>query len=81
MREQHPQRHGVASIVVRHAQPCLASKRKRRTKVTWNERLVFPWWMGGTLGSWAAVPVLWLVWRGSMRNLRARFDDEPATDA
>ncbi|MFN8053106.1 MAG: SRPBCC family protein [Acidimicrobiales bacterium] len=52
------------------------SLRKRprgRTKLTWSEQLTFPWWMGGPLGSWAATPVLWLVWRGSMRNLRERF--------
>lgn len=51
----------------------LRARRRGRTKVTWNERLVFPWWMGGGIGSWLATPVLWIVWRGSMRNLRARF--------
>ena len=44
-----------------------------RTRLTWSERLVFPWWMGGPVGALAATPVLWLVWRGSMRNLRDRF--------
>jgi hypothetical protein len=46
-----------------------------RTKVTWSEQLTFPWWMGGAIGAWAAVPVLTLVWRRSMRNLAARFAD------
>ena len=53
----------------------LRRRRRGRTTVTWNERLVFPWWMGGPLGAWAAVPVLTLVWRRSMRNLAARFAD------
>lgn len=51
----------------------LRARRRGRTRITWNERLRFPWWMGGPVGALAATPVLWLVWRGSMRNLRARF--------
>ncbi len=50
----------------------LRARRRGRTKFTWSERLVFPWWMGGPIGAWAAVPVLTLVWRRSMRNLAAR---------
>jgi hypothetical protein len=26
--------------------------------------------MGGPFGAWAATPVLWLVWRRSLRRLR-----------
>ncbi len=51
----------------------LRKLRRGRTRLTWSERLVFPWWMGGRVGALAATPVLWLVWRGSMRNLRDRF--------
>ena len=51
----------------------LRKLRRGRTRLTWSERLVFPWWMGGPVGALAATPVLWLVWRGSMRNLRNRF--------
>lgn len=51
----------------------LRARRRGRTRITWNERLRFPWWMGGPVGALAAKPVLWLVWRGSMRNLRRRF--------
>jgi len=54
----------------------LRKLRRGRTRLTWSERLVFPWWFGGPLGAAAATPVLWLVWRGSMRNLRARFADQ-----
>lgn len=52
----------------------LRARRGGRTRLTWSERLTFPWWMGGPVGAWAATPVLWLVWRGSMRNLQERFD-------
>jgi len=51
----------------------LSPFRDHQTKVTWTERLVFPWWMAGPVGAWVAVPVLTRVWRGSMRNLAGRF--------
>jgi len=51
----------------------LRRKRRDRTQVVWAERLTFPWWMGGPIGAFAAKPVLGWVWRGSMRNLSARF--------
>jgi hypothetical protein len=52
----------------------LSRRRGGRTKVTWSERLAFPWWMGGPVGAWLAVPVLGAVWRRSMRNLAGRFE-------
>lgn len=51
----------------------LARRPRRRTKVIWTERLRFPWWLGGPVGAWLAVPVLTVVWRSSMRKLAARF--------
>jgi hypothetical protein len=45
-------------------------RRHPRTRFVWKERLRFPWWMGGPFGAWAATPVLWLVWRRSLRRLR-----------
>ena len=51
----------------------LRRRRRGRTKLVWSERLTFPWWLGGPIGAWFAVPVLWLVWRGSMRTLAERF--------
>ena len=52
----------------------LTAKRKGRTRFVWDERLTFPWWLGGPIGSLAAVPVMKLVWRRNLRNLEQRFE-------
>ncbi|HZQ85914.1 MAG TPA: SRPBCC family protein [Acidimicrobiales bacterium] len=43
------------------------------TRFTWAEELRFPWWMGGALGATVAAPVLKLVWRRNLRDLKGRF--------
>jgi len=47
--------------------------REITTTLTWDERLVFPWWLGGLVGGWLARPVLTAVWRSNLRRLRDRI--------
>lgn len=47
-----------------------------RTRFTWEERLVFPWWFGGPAGAVAAKPVLRRVWHRSLRNLKELIEDD-----
>jgi carbon monoxide dehydrogenase subunit G len=39
------------------------------TMVSWDEELVFPWWLGGPVTAWLARPVLAAIWRGNLRRL------------
>ena len=43
------------------------------TTIRWEERLRFPWWLGGTIGAWVAGPVLAELWRGNLDRLRTRI--------
>lgn len=47
---------------------------RRHTRFTWDERLRFPWWMGGPIGAWLGAAPLRLVWRRNLERLAARFD-------
>lgn len=51
-------------------------RKGRGTKFTWTERLVFPWWMGGPIGSFAAKPVFRHIWKKNLRNLRVLVDGD-----
>ena len=45
-----------------------------RTRFTWEERLSFPWWLGGALGARAARPVLRRTWKRNLANLKRRLE-------
>jgi hypothetical protein len=49
----------------------LRRRRGGRTWFQWNERLTFPWWMGGPVGAIAAKPVLRRVWRRNLLRLKS----------
>jgi uncharacterized protein YndB with AHSA1/START domain len=55
----------------------LRRRRRGRTTFRWEERLVFPWWMGGPVGAEVGGLVLRLVWKRNLRNLRRRFEAQP----
>jgi hypothetical protein len=48
--------------------------RRGRTRFTWEERLQFPWWVGGPLAGALARPVLRRVWRANLRRLKAQLE-------
>lgn len=48
----------------------------RRTRFTWAEDLVFPWWMGGPIGAWIGGKIaLGPIWRRNLRNLKRIVED------
>jgi Polyketide cyclase / dehydrase and lipid transport len=49
--------------------------RRGRTRITWDERLRFPWWVGGPVTGLVAAPVLRRVWRGNLRRLAALVEN------
>ena len=38
--------------------------------ITWKEQLTFPWWMLGGLGSYLASPILKIIWKKNLQNLK-----------
>jgi uncharacterized protein YndB with AHSA1/START domain len=43
---------------------------KRQTRFSWEERLTFPWWLGGVVGERIAGPMLTHIWRGNLARLK-----------
>jgi len=41
-----------------------------RTRFSWEERLTFPWWLGGPVGEQIARPVLTRLWHGNLTRLK-----------
>ncbi|MBK9179237.1 MAG: SRPBCC family protein [Acidimicrobiales bacterium] len=48
-----------------------------RTRFTWEERLVFPWWMGGPVGGAVGGLLLRLVWARNLAGLRRIVEAGP----
>ena len=43
-----------------------------RTRLVWDERLRFPWWLGGPVAGALAAPVLRRIWRGNLARFARR---------
>ena len=52
----------------------LRRRGRRRTRFTWEERLTFPWALGGPLGALVGGRVLASVWRRNLRRLKAMVE-------
>lgn len=49
------------------------------TRITWSERLHFPWRFGGPIGAVFAQPILRWTWKRSLRALKAQIEKNPQT--
>jgi hypothetical protein len=70
---------GVGRFVLRGRRRRSSSRRdhrrRDRTRLTWEERLRFPWWLGGPVTGLVAAPVLRLIWRGNLRRLASLVEN------
>ncbi len=48
-----------------------------RTRFEWEEKLDFPWYLGGRVGEFFGSYVLGWVWRGNLRRLKHRIEVSP----
>lgn len=53
----------------------LKARRGDVTRLCWDERLTFPWYLGGPITGAGAWPFLKRVWSGNLANLKAIVED------
>jgi len=61
-------------LVTGSGQFTLARIRRDRTRFTWEERLVFPWWMGGPVGGVFGGVIMRSIWKRNLRVLKALIE-------
>jgi uncharacterized protein YndB with AHSA1/START domain len=44
-----------------------------RTRFSWDERLRFPWFLGGLIGEWGVRPLLRRIMHGNLQRFRRSF--------
>jgi polyketide cyclase/dehydrase/lipid transport protein len=73
---------GIAhrGIVAGRGRFTLKRRPRGRTRFTWSEQLIFPWWMGGPVGELAASPVLRSIWRRNLRRLKQLIEQGVVSD-
>jgi hypothetical protein len=53
----------------------LEAIRDSATRFCWEERLRFPWWLGGVIGEQLGKPILVRIWRGNLVRLKATIEE------
>ncbi len=56
----------------------LTPMRPDRTRFTWEEQLVFPWWMGGPVGGLFGGVIMRGIWNRNLRVLKELVERVPA---
>jgi hypothetical protein len=56
----------------------LRTRRHGSTRCCWDERITFPWWLGGPVAGLVAWPVLRRTWQRNLANLKRSFEEPPA---
>ncbi|CAN5736409.1 hypothetical protein BH23ACT2_BH23ACT2_16210 [soil metagenome] len=56
----------------------LARARGGRTRFRWEERLTFPWWLGGAVGGVVGGRVMRRIWKRNLQALKAVVEDDRA---
>ncbi|HUP69224.1 MAG TPA: SRPBCC family protein [Acidimicrobiales bacterium] len=52
----------------------LRSTARGKTRFTWDERLSYPWWLGGPMGALVSKPLLRRIWKKNLKRLKHRLE-------
>ena len=67
-----------AGLVTGRGRFTLERARGGRTRFTWDERLRFPWWMGGPIGGFFGGFVMRGIWRRNLKVLKGLIEGNRA---